>query len=82
MSQSLPLSDLTLVKYSHTQFSHTSQTMAIVLRTLLLRIKKETKQTQIIISVIFFILAPCILTTLMFLSPTNALLYYTYKMLK
>ena len=30
----------------------------------------------------FFIVAPCILTTLMFLSPTNALLYYTYKMLK
>ena len=29
-----------------------------------------------------FIVAPCILTTLMFLSPTNALLYYTYKMLK
>ena len=31
---------------------------------------------------IFFIVAPCILTTLMFLSPTNALLYYTYKILK
>ena len=30
----------------------------------------------------FFIVVPCILTTLMFLSPTNALLYYTYKMLK
>ena len=30
----------------------------------------------------FFIVAPCILTTLMFLLPTNALLYYTYKMLK
>ena len=31
---------------------------------------------------IIFIVAPCILTTLMFLSLTNALLYYTYKMLK
>ena len=30
----------------------------------------------------FFIVASCILTKLMFLSPTNALLYYTYKMLK
>ena len=30
----------------------------------------------------FFIVAPCILITLMFLLPTNALLYYTYKMLK
>ena len=30
----------------------------------------------------FFIVAPCVLTTLMFLSPTNALLYYTYKVLK
>jgi hypothetical protein len=29
-----------------------------------------------------FIVAPCILITLKFLSPTNALLYYTYKMLK
>ena len=29
-----------------------------------------------------FIVAPCILTTLMFLSPTNASLCYTYKMLK
>ena len=29
-----------------------------------------------------FIVAPCILTTLMLLSPINALLYYTYKMLK
>ena len=29
-----------------------------------------------------FIVAPCILTTLMFLSPTNSLLHYTYKMLK
>jgi len=29
-----------------------------------------------------FIVAPYILTTLMFLSPTNAILYYTYKMLK
>ena len=32
--------------------------------------------------IFFLIFAPCILTTLMFLSPTNALLYYTYKMLK
>jgi len=31
---------------------------------------------------VIFIVAPCILTTLMFLSPTNALLYYTYKILK
>ena len=31
---------------------------------------------------VYFIVAPCILTTLMFLSPTNALLYYTYKLLK
>ena len=30
----------------------------------------------------FFIFAPCILTTVMFLSPTNALIYYSYKMLK
>ena len=30
----------------------------------------------------FFIVAPCILTTLKFLSPTNALLFYTYRMLK
>jgi hypothetical protein len=30
----------------------------------------------------FFIVAPCILVTLKFLSPTNAPLYYTYKMLK
>ena len=30
----------------------------------------------------FLIVTPCILTTLMFLSPTNALLYYTYNMLK
>ena len=29
-----------------------------------------------------FIVAPCILITLKFLSPTNAPLYYTYKMLK
>ena len=29
-----------------------------------------------------FIVVPCILITLMFLSPTNALLYYTYKILK
>jgi len=32
-------------------------------------------------NITIFIVAPCILTTLMFLSPTNALLYYTYKML-
>ena len=31
---------------------------------------------------LIFVVAPCILTTLMFLLPTNALLYYTYKMLK
>ena len=30
----------------------------------------------------FFIVVPCILITLKFLSPTNAPLYYTYKMLK
>ena len=30
----------------------------------------------------FFIVAQCILITLKFLSPTNAPLYYTYKMLK
>ena len=30
----------------------------------------------------FFIVLSCILITLKFLSPTNALLYYTYKMLK
>lgn len=53
MSQSLPLSDLTLVKYSHTQFSHASKTIAIMLRPLLLKIKKETKQTQIIISLLY-----------------------------
>jgi len=29
-----------------------------------------------------FIVAPCILIKLMFLSSTNAPLYYTYKMLK
>ena len=33
-------------------------------------------------NLLFFIVAPCILTTLMFLSPTNTTLYYTYKMLK
>ena len=31
---------------------------------------------------IIFIVAPCILITLKFLLPTNAPLYYTYKMLK
>jgi len=31
---------------------------------------------------LIFIVAPCILTTLMLFLPTNALLYYTYKMLK
>jgi hypothetical protein len=31
---------------------------------------------------VIFIVAPCILITLKFLSPTNAPLYYTYKMLK
>jgi hypothetical protein len=31
---------------------------------------------------LFFIVALCILITLKFLSPTNAPLYYTYKMLK
>jgi len=30
----------------------------------------------------FFIVAPCILITLKFFSPTNAPLYYTYKVLK
>ena len=34
------------------------------------------------IFVLIFIVAPCILTTLMLFLPTNALLYYTYKMLK
>jgi len=32
--------------------------------------------------IFFFIVVPCILITLKFLSPTNAPLYYTYKMLK
>jgi hypothetical protein len=32
--------------------------------------------------VLIFIVAPCILITLTFPSPTNAPLYYTYKMLK
>ena len=31
---------------------------------------------------VFFIVVPCIFITLKFLWPTNALLYYTYKMLK
>jgi len=31
---------------------------------------------------LIFIVVPCILITLKFLSPTNAPLYYTYKMLK
>ena len=31
---------------------------------------------------VIFIVVPCILMTLRFLSPTNAPLYYTYKMLK
>ena len=31
---------------------------------------------------LIFIVTPCILITLMFLSPTNAPLYYTYKILK
>jgi len=31
---------------------------------------------------LFFIVVPCILITLKFLSPSNAPLYYTYKMLK
>jgi hypothetical protein len=35
-----------------------------------------------IILTVVFIVAPCILITLKFLSPTNAPLYYTYKMLK
>ena len=34
------------------------------------------------LSCIIFIVAPYILKTLKLLSPTNALLYYTYKMLK
>jgi hypothetical protein len=33
-------------------------------------------------SYLIFILAPCILIIFKFLSPTNAPLYYTYKMLK
>ena len=35
-----------------------------------------------ILFIFLFFVVPCILITLMFLSPTNALLYYTYKMLK
>jgi hypothetical protein len=35
-----------------------------------------------LINPIIFIVAPCILITLKFLSPTHAPLYYTYKMLK
>ena len=33
-------------------------------------------------TLIIFVVAPCVLITLKFLSPTNAPLYYTYKMLK
>ena len=33
-------------------------------------------------TILFFIVAPCILITPKILSPTNAPLYYTYKMLK
>ena len=44
---------------------------------------KNQQNVHFYINVLFFfIVAPCILITLMFLSPTNALLYYTYKMLK
>ena len=32
--------------------------------------------------IFFYIVVPCILITLKFLSPTNAPLYYTYEMLK
>ena len=39
-------------------------------------------QHDVTLAVFFFIVAPCILITLMFLSPTNAFLYLTYKMLK
>jgi hypothetical protein len=35
-----------------------------------------------VLTITIFIVAPCILITLKFLSPTNAPLYYTYKMLK
>jgi len=35
-----------------------------------------------IVQLIIFIVVPCILITLKFLSPTNGPLYYTYKMLK
>jgi hypothetical protein len=41
----------------------------------------EKIKTHILYSIIF-IVAPCILITLKFLSPTNAPLYYTPKMLK
>jgi hypothetical protein len=45
----------------------------------LLMAKMKVKSNVILI---FFIVAPCILITLKFLSPTNAPLCYTYKMLK
>ena len=42
----------------------------------------ERKLAKLHVYKIIFIVVSCILTTLMFLSPTNALLYYTYKILK
>ena len=50
-----------------------SQTMLVFTFTLVI-----TFSLQIMMQSIFFIVAPCILTTLIFLLPTNALLYYTY----
>ena len=42
----------------------------------------HTIKNAIFKSTLIFIVLPCILITLKFLSPTNAPLYYTYKMLK
>jgi len=56
---------------------HAAPISSFLIRSLLQNLERITNH-----KVSFFIVVPCILITLKFLSPTNALLYYTYKMLK
>ena len=46
------------------------------------QIKKIGVKVGKVVHIFFVTVVLCILITLRFLSPTNALLYYTYKMLK
>ena len=63
-------------------FLQTAQSHTVKLTILQTAVSHTVKLTHTKQMQPFFIVVPCILITLKFLSPTNAPLYYTYKMLK